>query len=156
MPHEAKFIQGLLLSVQVIPNKEVWLPSLHGEYTAQSAYKLMANLKSITQSSCSSKGVNRKLWKGLWSLQVQYKVKHFLWRAAIESLPTLHNLMRRNVVPSALCSVCKSSCEGTIHVLWNCQRLLVIWEANEEFKKVSKLKLHCFADLLEVVLNRKE
>lgn len=54
LPHEAKLIQGLPLSVQLIPDKEVWLPMSHGDYTTHSAYQLMMKIKSDNQPSCSS------------------------------------------------------------------------------------------------------
>ena len=78
LPHKAKFIQALPLSVREIPDKEVWLSSPYGEYTTRTAYKLMEKAQRNNLPSRSSNVANNKLWKGLWSLQVPYKVKHFL------------------------------------------------------------------------------
>ena len=66
------------------------------------------------------------MWKGVWNLQVPQKVKHMLWRVANESIPTLYNLMYRNVVKSTYCPNCKDPCEDTIHALWGYYRLVVI------------------------------
>ncbi|XP_075665322.1 uncharacterized protein LOC142634981 [Castanea sativa] len=71
------------------------------------------------------------MWNGTWSLRVAPKVKHMLRRATNEAIPTLLNLWRRNVVSSVSCPRCNSACEYTIHALWICPVLMVIWEADE-------------------------
>lgn len=156
MLHEVKFIQGLPLSFQEIPDKEVWFSLLHGEYTTRTAYKLMEKAQRNNLPSCSSNVANNKLWKGLWSLQVPYKVKHFLWRATNESLPTLHNLLRRNVVKNSLCPHYKATSEDAIHVLWSCKRLVVVWEFDYELYKSFRFKFLCFADQMELVLGKSQ
>ena len=96
------------------------------------------------------------MWKGIWNLQVPQKVKHMLWSAANEVIPTLYNLMCRNVVKSTYCPNCKDACEDTICALWGCQMLVVIWGANEELKRLIKYKFHAFADFLELVFLMKD
>ena len=78
-----------------------------------------------------------------------HKVKHTLWRASNEAIPTLNNLLRRNVVNSVYRPNCKAAFEDTIRALWGC--LIVIWEADEELKKFLRYKFHTFADFLESV-----
>lgn len=53
MPHEAKIMKGIPFSVYESQDKEVWLPSKHGEYTTQSAYKLLARKEKKLMPSCS-------------------------------------------------------------------------------------------------------
>ena len=36
-------------------------------------------------------------WSSIWKLQVLGKLKHFLWKACTNSLPTIINLMKRRV-----------------------------------------------------------
>ena len=91
------------------------------------------------------------MWKGIWNLQVPHKVKHTLWRASNEAIPILNNLLRRNVINSVYRPNCKAAFEDTIHALWGCQMLIVIWEADEELKKFLRYKFHTFADFLELV-----
>lgn len=155
LSHEAKIIIGIPLSIQEIPNKQVWFVTTYGDYTTRIAYHLIARSERNKQPSCSTRD-NSQLWKGIWNLQVPYKVKHLIWRVANESLPTLQNLLCRNMVRNAVCPTCKLAWEDTIHALWNCQRLWVIWDADDELKKCFKHKFTLFADLLEMIFLRKE
>ncbi|KAK9994655.1 hypothetical protein SO802_024358 [Lithocarpus litseifolius] len=84
-------------------------------------------------------------------LQVPHKIKHLIWRAANEAIPTLYNLWRRRVVQSVSCPACNSVCEDTIHALWGCHALKSIWEADELTKKLLKYKFSNFADLLDMI-----
>ena len=126
----------------------MWLPSNHGEFTTRSAYHLLAGQGRNLLPSSSSGGGNKQIWKGIWNLQVPHKVKHLMWRAANKALPTLHNLWHRKVVTLTYCPYCKSDGEDTIHALWSCRRLFVIWE--------DKYKFLLFADLLAYLFTRKD
>lgn len=79
----------------------------HGDYTTRTAYKLLALSKMNKKPTRSTNRRNNQLWKGIWSLQVPYKVKHLIWRAANEALPTLYNLLCRKVVQTVYCPNCK-------------------------------------------------
>ena len=118
LPHEAKLIKGIPLSLQGGSDKQVWLPSNNGAITTRSAYHLLAGQGRNLLPSSSSIGGNNLVWKSIWNLQVPHKVKHLLWRAANEALPTLYNLWRRKVVTSIYCPFCKSDEEDTVHALW--------------------------------------
>ena len=127
--------------------------STHGVYSTQSTYKLLALAKRNKAPTCSTNRSYSKIWKGIWSLQVPYKVKHIIWRVANEALQTLHNLQRRRVVQTAYCQNCKAVCEDTVHALWGCHRLYVIWEADVELMKCTRHKFSAFADLLDLLFS---
>ena len=156
LPHEAKLIKGIPLSLQGVSNKQVWLPSNNGEFTTRLAYHLLAGQGRNLLPSTSSSGGNKQVWKSIWNLHVPHKVKHLLWRAANEALPTLHNLWRWKVVTSTYCLFCKFDGEDMVHALWGCRRLLVVWEANRELRKCSGQKVLLFADLLTYLFMRKD
>ena len=44
----------------------------------------------------------KPLWQAIWNLSVPSKVKHLVWRAAKNSLPTKMNLMRRKIMQMAI------------------------------------------------------
>ena len=140
LPHEAQIIKGISLSIQEIPYKQVWLPLTRGEYSTRTAYQLLVRTKRSKRSNCFSRGSTSQLWKSIWSLQVPYKVKHLIWRAANEAIPTLHNFLRRNVVQTAYCPNCKFGCEDIVHALCSCQWLFVLWEADGELKKCTRYR----------------
>nr|POE55393.1 putative ribonuclease h protein [Quercus suber] len=87
---------------------------------------------------------------------VPYKVRHLIWRAANEALPTLCNLQRRRVVQTAYCQNCRAACEDTVHALWGCHRLVVVWEKDAELMKCTRHKFSMFADLLELVFSLRD
>ena len=155
LSHEAKLIKGIPLSLQGGLDKQVWLPSNNGAFTTRSAYHLLVGYGRNLLPSSSSAGVNSIVWKSIWNLQVPHKVKHLLWRAANEALPTLYNLWRRKVVTSIYCPFCKSNGEDTVHALWGCKRLLVVWEDDSVLRKCSEQKFLHFADLLAYLFMRK-
>ena len=85
-----------------------------------------------------------------------HKVKHMMWRAAHNAIPSLYNLWHCNVVTIALCPRCKSRTEDTIHALWTCPFLLVVWSNDEMLSKLLRYKYNDFSDLLGMVFLMKE
>ncbi|KAK7837690.1 hypothetical protein CFP56_020890 [Quercus suber] len=156
LPHEANIIKGIPLSDRNIPDKQVWNASSHGVYTTRSAYKLLALAERNKVPTCSTNRGSSNIWREIWSLQVPYKVRHLIWRAANEALPTLCNLQRRRVVQSACCQNCRAACEDTVHALWGCHRLVVVWEKDAELMKCTRHKFSVFADLLELVFSLRD
>ena len=55
------------------------------------------------------------------------KIKHFLWRACTNSLPTKTNLLRRKISSESLCHQCGKSDEDTKHALWDCEAIKQFW-----------------------------
>ena len=133
----------------------MWPPSNNGKFTTHLAYHLLAGQGRNLLPSSSSGGGNKQVWKSIWNLQVPHKVKHLMRRASNEALPTLHNLWRRKVVTSTYCPFCKSDGEDTVHALWSCRRLPMIWEDDRELRKCSGQKFLHFADLLAYFFMRK-
>ena len=126
LAHEAEIILGIPLSIHNTSDKQVWLPSNQGEFSTRSAYRLLSSNVRLALPNCSDSARGSQMWKGIWSLQVPHKVKHLLWKAANEAIPTLFNLWKRHVVQSVSCPGCKSECEDTIHALWGCPALRII------------------------------
>ena len=69
----------------------------------------------------SDPAANNMSWSNIWTLNVPNKVKHFIWRACHESLPTKKNLLIRKVTRNSICERCQSEIEDTVHALWGCQ-----------------------------------
>lgn len=108
-------IIGLPLSLQDAPDKQVWFPTANGDFSTRSAYKLLATSDWVVQPTNSSSSHGKALWKGIWNLQVPQKVKHLVWRASNEAIPTLLNLWKRRVVNYVCYPMCKSDIEDTTH-----------------------------------------
>lgn len=117
LAHEAKIIMGIPLSILNSPDMQVWSPSSLGVYTTRSAYRLLSLSKRLSLPNCSDPSRRKHMWNGIWSLQVPHKIKHLLWKAANDAIPTLYNLWRRWVVQAVVCPGCAAECEDTFHTL---------------------------------------
>lgn len=93
------------------------------------------------------------MWHGIWNLQVPHKVKHMIWRGTHNALPTLCNLWGRNVVSCVQCWGCNFASEDTVHALWNCASLSVLWELDDMLKKLLRYHVSSFANLWMLVLD---
>ncbi|XP_075665545.1 uncharacterized protein LOC142635234 [Castanea sativa] len=69
----------------------------------------------------------RKIWRGIWSLKVPNKVKHFTWKACRNILATKENLWRRKVTQDGLCEECGDTMESALHILWFCKQAQAVW-----------------------------
>lgn len=69
-------------------------------------------------------------WKSIWSLQVPGTMRHFIWRASHEVLPTRCNLWIRKVVDSDRCLICNREEETIINALWECSGTADVWGGN--------------------------
>ena len=47
------------------------------------------------------------LWRKIWYLGMPNKVKHLVWWACKDSIPTKANLVRRKILYDDLCEACK-------------------------------------------------
>lgn len=53
----------------------------------------------------------RGVWKQLWGLSVQNKIKTFLWRACKDAIPVKRNLVRGRVLAEDICCHCNQAFE---------------------------------------------
>uniref|UniRef100_A0A2N9EC60 Reverse transcriptase domain-containing protein n=1 Tax=Fagus sylvatica TaxID=28930 RepID=A0A2N9EC60_FAGSY len=105
-----------------------WGETSTGEFSVSSAYEMLLKEESSPLSAESSNaGEIRDTWRKVWKLRIPGKVKHFLWRACSEALPTNHNLYRRKIINNQLCNFCERAVETTSHVLWACPYANGVW-----------------------------
>ena len=72
--------------------------------------------------------LDKNIWKTIWSLEIPNKYKNFLWRACRDSLPTKFNLTRKTIIQDTSCDRCALMAEDTLHALWGCSGLNVVWD----------------------------
>ena len=87
-------------------------------------------------------------------MQVLGKVKHFLWRACLDSLPTKQNLWRRKITACPKCEACNSFPENTIHALWECDEIRAVWVRDFDWIDRRKVARGSFVDLWELLGTR--
>ena len=59
--------------------------------------------------------------------------KNFMWRACNNSIPTKLNLLRRAISIDPQCDRCKNEAESTLHALWLCNDLDLVWTSSTEW-----------------------
>ena len=127
LPHEAAVILGIPLSNRLPYDNISWGLTPNGDFSTKSAYNLIVALDNNGVAGSSNFDSQCKFWKKLWSLKMPNKVKHFAWRACNNALPTMVNLAHRNISSSNVCELCKTAPEDTLHALWACSKLEVVW-----------------------------
>ncbi|XP_030973764.1 uncharacterized protein LOC115993913 [Quercus lobata] len=120
LPHEAKNISSIPQSTRLPQDSIIWSKNPSGVFSTQSAYQLLASDASASSPGSSNPNPQRLLWRGVWTLRTPNRVKHFIWRACNNSLPTMDNLFRRQIVASDRCNICKTHPEDILHVAWGC------------------------------------
>ena len=82
-------------------------------------------------ASCSSPSELRRVWKGLWGMNIPNKVKQFAWRACRNILATKENLCKRNITKDGLCDYCGAHAETINHLFWHCVHAKDIWSSSK-------------------------
>ena len=113
---EAEIIKSILVSKYAVADALIWPLSSNREYTVRSAYRLLIGLQLRGQASSSNVVAGKSLWNNVWKLRVPNKVRHFVWRAVCNSLPTKLNLHKHQVVSEGLCDMCRDYLEDSIHM----------------------------------------
>ena len=127
-----------------------WTPD--GVYLVKSAYQILATESLSSQASSSSLEATKPLWNGIWKLKVPNKVKHFMWRALHESLPTKFNLDARHILPDNSCGLCEEFPKDVIHCLWLCDHAKCIWLLDVTFSFPRTRNFRSFGDLVSFVI----
>ena len=69
---------------------------------------------------------------------VPIKVNTFIWRLALDRLPTRCNLDRRGIdLPSLLCPICDGHVEEARHLFFSCQLAMEVWGRVERWLQQS-------------------
>ena len=124
LPYEAKAILSIPISPMNPSDSQVWAKSPNDIFTVKSAHKVAAkyldDLKGRKESPGSSDNSKMTaIWKVVWNLKCPNKIKHFMWRACRNVLPTKQCLLHRKVLTEDKCDFCGES-ESSGHALWGC------------------------------------
>ena len=153
-PWEAKAIKNIHISQIETVDALIWPHTTDAEYSVQSAYRLLVATQQQDQPSASDTEARKDLWNGIWKLKVPNKVRHFLWRAVRESLPTKSNLHRRQVLSSGVCEACGDCIKDGIHALWLCDAVKPIWMLDARFSFLRAHQFSNFGDLFQFLCLR--
>ena len=150
LPHEALLIQSIPLSLSPIEDKLVWPLNPSEIYSVKSGYKLLS--QEVGDAAFINHVVDPAVWKVVWGLKVQNKIRNFLWRAIRNSIPVKSNLMQRKVLTIDSCDHCLAEPEGILHALWNCPLLDPMWNFDPIWSFRSSSQFLSFADLVQYLI----
>ena len=91
-------------------------------YTS-SAYKMLVSCASSNNANSSNLEALKLVWNGIWQLRTPNKIKHFVWHACNNALPTMKNLCCRHISTSEICEIYRTDPEDPLHALWLCKEL---------------------------------
>ena len=129
-------------------DKLIWSREKSGIYSVRSAYRLLSEDLYANEPGCSDTGVWKLFWKRVWSIRVPHKIRQFIWRACTESLPTMFNMHRRRIVPTASCPFCHQENEDVKHALWSCPAHSPVWASHATAHKLFRRRHPSFLDIL--------
>ncbi|GJW25890.1 RNA-directed DNA polymerase, eukaryota [Tanacetum coccineum] len=105
-------LNNLLTSVVLSNAMDRWSWSLcgHGNYSVKSAREYIDQQVLISSSTLTR-----------WSKVIPIKLNIFMWRLALDKLPTRNNLAKRGIIaPCSLCPICRMDIESRDHMFFRC------------------------------------
>lgn len=87
----------------------------------------MSHLSSHSRDPGQGSGSTQINWNFIWSLNIPPKIRMFLWRASLETLPHKAELCRRKVISSPFCARCPKSVETSLHIFQECRGMMEVW-----------------------------
>ena len=132
LPHEAEVILGIPISPSLPDDSRIWAWTNNGKFTVRTAYDVAINVLKEKKGTMNGgdyfdASKMKNLWKFIWKLECPNKIKHFLWRACKDILPTNHCLARRKVTFEDRCAAYGEK-ESSAHALWECGLVSEEWK----------------------------
>ena len=150
-PPEATLIKSLPLCSIPLPDTLVWRAEKSGCYSVKLGYKLLCNFPFFDSNRPQGSDSMKCLWKSIWKMKVPGKIKHFLWRACTNSLPTKENLMKRKIIQDSSCPRCSNCSESVEHALWNYACIKALWDLDFYWVDRCSSVVESFLDVLQKV-----
>ena len=96
-----------------------WAEDKKGRFTVRSAYRLAQEIEAeCGNASCSDPMKMHGVWRGMWSLNLPNKIKHFAWNACNGILATKDSLFHRKIMTNNICEACGRHIETIMHMLY--------------------------------------
>ncbi|CAN1132998.1 hypothetical protein LINPERHAP2_LOCUS7388, partial [Linum perenne] len=103
----------------------LWYFSANGQYTTSSGYAQALHTRPKKKTPMSlALPTNPFLWRSVWDLRIQPKLRFFLWRICHRILLALEGLNSRGVTLLLQCPCCLLETESLEHLLFDC---IVAW-----------------------------
>ena len=129
----------------------IWPLEKFGNYSIKSGYFLLHEWQDLDGFRGQVSNEHKRFWKSIWTIKVQGKINHFIWKACSNSLPTKENLLRRRVLQHSVCHLCARESEDVFHALWGYEKIHPIWDSNFGWVDRSRITSNSFSDVLKLI-----
>ncbi|KAL0004551.1 hypothetical protein SO802_012112 [Lithocarpus litseifolius] len=151
IPQEAELIKKIPLSRCEADDSLFWPWSPNGQYSCKLGYRFLREEEDFNRLE-EPPDYEKGLWKAVWALEIPNKVKHLLWRACKNSIPTKWNLARRKTITDPSCDRCAGGCEDFLHAVWKCADLDGVWGELELWGFRARVSFQCFGELMAWII----
>ena len=107
--HDVEVILSIPINPCLPNDTQVSAWTQNGNFTVRSAYRvackwLLEGNHEADKGSASNSKKMKELWRSIWGMQCQNRVKKFMWRACKSILPTNYNLKLKKVATEDKCA----------------------------------------------------
>lgn len=131
----------------------IWPLTSDGGYSVRSVYCMLVDAEILPLLSSSAPTSAGSVWKKIWKVRVRNKIRHFLWRAAKDSLPTKQNLKARHIPLGNVFYGCGDHTKSVFHCLRLCDQARLVWTSDPRFNFLVQTKCKSFFELLKVLFS---
>ncbi|CAI8597318.1 unnamed protein product [Vicia faba] len=99
-------------------DKQTWNFENDKDYSVKIAHHFLGDLKRLKRPVPSHHVSG--LWKKVWKIPLEAKIKNFIWRMGRDILPTRCNLQNKGIDLDPSCPFCYSAPETPLHLFMAC------------------------------------
>ena len=122
-----EFLESIMMILKAVPfptshfctDKIVWATSPSGSFEPKSADEIATGTPNWFPDFEG---------KRIWKLDSLPKVKAFIWKCYLHSIPTKEVLLGRRLANDAQCQMCNNGRESIMHILRDCSFAKVFWD----------------------------
>jgi hypothetical protein len=135
--HSSTVAEILKIPIRLNNDTCLWTPSSNGTFLTKSAHHLLSSTSHHFPSPLPPSS-----WKSLWKLNINHRLKLFLWKMIWNIIPTKYRISHS--LPSSQmdtsCSLCVGPIDSIFHLFFSCPIARVVW--HQSFWPIDILALH--------------
>lgn len=132
-PLDAEIILQMRIRGPTMEDELIWHHTKNVLFSVKTAYHCWMENKYEAHAEASNSLGKKQLWRKVWHLPVQPRIRTFLWRACRRLLLSKANLFFRKITEHNICEFC-TNVEDEAHVLFHCREARCVWCLVPELK----------------------
>jgi hypothetical protein len=148
--HSSTVTEILKVPIRLNNDTCLWTPSSNGTFSTKSVHHLLSST-----SYHSPPPLPPSSWKSLWKLNINHRLKLFLWKMIWNIIPSKHRISHS--LPSShldtTCSLCAGPIDSIFHLFFNCPIARVVWRQSFWPLDITALHIEDMTVWLSIILN---